>query len=67
MSERLAALISGLPTRRRQALVMLIFALSQRMLTPEQADEWIDTHDVDSDEGVEALIGWLRQFPAPEG
>ena len=66
-AERLAALISELPTRRRQALVMLLFALSQRMLTPDQADAWIACHDVDGDEGVEELISWLRGFRPPDG
>ncbi len=61
-AERLGALISELPPRRRQALVMLMFALSQRIVTPDQADAWISAHDVDGDDGVEALIGWLRQF-----
>jgi hypothetical protein len=66
-AERLAALISELPTRRRQALVMLLFALSQHLLTSDQADAWIAGHDVDRDQGVEDLIAWLRQVPPSAG
>lgn len=60
--ERLSQLISELPARRRQALMMLLFALVYEQLTPDAAKAWFDQHDVDSDEGIEALISWLRQF-----
>jgi hypothetical protein len=59
-AERLAALIVDLPVRRRQALVMLLFALSERMITPDEANGWIAGHDLDSDAGVEEMIAWLR-------
>ena len=59
-SERLSIVIAGLPPRRRQALVMLLFALSERMLTPAEAEAWIAAHDLDRDGGVEAMIAWLR-------
>jgi hypothetical protein len=39
-SERLASLIVRLPARRRQAVVMLLFALSERMITPDEANAW---------------------------
>ena len=64
-SERLANLIVTLPPRRRQALVMLLFALSERMITPEAANVWMANHDLATDEGLEALIAWLRQFRPP--
>ena len=65
-AERLSAVIVVLPARRRQALVMLLFALSERMTTPEDADEWIARHDLDADEHVEAMIGWLRDLRPPD-
>jgi hypothetical protein len=64
--ERLSELIVNLPSRRRQALMMLLFALVYEQLTPEVAKEWLDEHDVDSDEGIEALIFWLRRFRPPQ-
>jgi hypothetical protein len=64
-AERLAALIVKLPGRRRQALVMLLFALSERMITPDEANAWIAGHDLDSDEGVEEMISWLRVLRPP--
>ncbi|MGI8491230.1 MAG: hypothetical protein ACR2KC_00435 [Acidimicrobiales bacterium] len=64
-SKRLSELIVKLAPRRRQALVMLLLALSENMLTPEDANEWISAHDVDGDEGVEEMITWLRQFRPP--
>jgi hypothetical protein len=67
-AERLSGLIVNLPPRRRQALVMLLFALSERMVHPDEANAWIAGHDMDSDEGVEEMIAWLRgrrEPPAP--
>lgn len=63
--ERLAGLIVTLPPRRRQALVMLMFALSERMITPDDAQAWMAEHDLDTDEDLEAMIAWLRQFRPP--
>jgi hypothetical protein len=65
-AERLANLIVGLPARRRQALVMLLFALSERMITPDDANTWIRAHDLDDDEGVEEMITWLRLLDPPD-
>jgi hypothetical protein len=59
-AERLSNSIVLLPARRRQALVMLLFALSERMISPEDADAWIAAHDLDVDEGIEEMISWLR-------
>ena len=51
--------------------MMLLFALVYQQLTPDGAKDWLDAHHVDSDEGVDAMISWLRQFrpppPAPSG
>lgn len=64
---RLASLIAQLAPRRRQALVMLLFALVDRQLTPDTARDWLDTHDTDSDEGLSEMLQWLRQFrPRPD-
>lgn len=65
--ERLTSLIADLEPRRRQALVMLLFALVDRQLTSEEAQEWLQDHDVDSDQGLHQMITWLRQFrPRPD-
>ena len=64
-TERLARLIVDLVPRRRQALVMLLFALSERMLTPEDANRWIADHDLHRDETVEDMISWLRSLRPP--
>lgn len=61
-AQRLSELIIELSPRRRQALVMLLFALSERLVRPERAARWIAEHDLDADEGVEEMISWLRQF-----
>lgn len=58
---RLAETIGDLPVRRRQALMMLLFALMEDVVTPADVRSWMDGHDIGSDEGIEALIGWLRQ------
>jgi hypothetical protein len=65
-TERLAELIVTLAPRRRQALVMLLFALSERMIVPDQAETWIASHDLDQDAGVEEMISWLRTMWSPE-
>lgn len=65
--ERLTSLVAELEPRRRQAIVMLLFALVDRQLTPEEVKEYLDAHDVDSEEGVREMIAWLRQFrPRPD-
>lgn len=64
--DRLTNLIVDLEPRRRQALIMLLFALVDGQLRPEDAAAYLDDHDVDSDEGLAAMIRWLRQFrPRP--
>jgi hypothetical protein len=64
--ERLSELIVILAPRRRQALMMLLFALVYEQLTPDEAKVWIDEHDVEGDDGVEEMIAWLRQFRPPQ-
>jgi hypothetical protein len=64
--ERLSNLIAELPVRRRQALMMLLFALAYDQLTPDDAKAWLDDHDVSGDDGLESMISWLRRFRPPE-
>jgi hypothetical protein len=64
-TERLASLIVELSPRRRQALVMLLFALSERMTTPDKANDWIAGHNLDSEDDIEAMIAWLRELRPP--
>jgi hypothetical protein len=65
--ERLTGLVGDLAPRRRQALLLLLFAFVDRQLAPEQAEEWLRDHDVDSDEGLTLMITWLREFrPSPD-
>jgi hypothetical protein len=63
--ERLSSLIADLPVRRRQALMMLLFAMAYEQLTPEDATEWLADHDVADQDGIETMISWLRQFRPP--
>lgn len=58
---RLAEVVGDMPVRRRQALMMLLFAMVERTVDSAQVREFLDTHDASSDEGVEAIIAWLRQ------
>ncbi len=59
--ERLAEAVGDLPVRRRQALMMLLFALVEEIVTPPDVQDWMGAHDVSTDDGVEAIIAWLRQ------
>ena len=63
--ERLTRLVAELEPRRRQALMMLLFLLVDEQLTPDDAKEYLAEHDTETDEGVEKLIAWLRQFRPP--
>ncbi len=67
LQERLAEVIGMLPVRRRQALMMLLFALVEEFVTPQQVRTWLAAHDVSADRGLEALISWLRQARAARG
>jgi hypothetical protein len=61
VEERLAEAVGNLPVRRRQALMMLLFALVEEVAAPSEVQDWMGAHDVSTDDGVEALIAWLRQ------
>lgn len=61
MQERLAEAMGELPVRRRQALMMLLFALVEEFVTPEDVRLWEMVHDIGTDDGIEQLISWLRQ------
>ena len=60
--ERLSETIVQLSPRRRQAAMMLLLALTEGLVTPEEAQAWIQEHPPDADEAVEEIIRWLRQF-----
>jgi hypothetical protein len=60
--ERVSRVIGDLPLRRRQVLVMLLFALSDDLLSPEELQAWMVNRDLDSDDAVEEMLAWLRQF-----
>ena len=59
--QRLAETLGSLPVRRRQALVMLLFGLVEGSVLPADVRSWFDAHDLRTDQGIEALIGWLRR------
>jgi hypothetical protein len=58
---RLAEVVGELSVRRRQALMMLLFSLVEGTVDPPQVREFLDRHDVTTDEGVEEIVAWLRQ------
>jgi hypothetical protein len=58
---RLAEVVADLPVRRRQALIMLLFALVEEMVEPGDMRAWMLDNDVSTEEGIEGLIAWLRQ------
>jgi hypothetical protein len=62
LQEKLAEVVGDLPVRRRQALMMLLFALVEDLVTSAEVRAWIDGHDVTSDDGIEAMIAWLRDL-----
>lgn len=59
---RLANLIEGLPVRRRQAILMMLLAMSDGNLEPEQLASYLHGRNMDDDAEVDALIQWLHQF-----
>ena len=59
--ERLAETVGDLPVRRRQALMMLLFALIEGFVDSDDVAAWIGGHDLTTDDGIEAMIGWLRR------
>jgi hypothetical protein len=67
MQRRLAEAMDDLSVRRRQALIMLIFALVEKIVTPDQVQRWTDERDLSRDEVIEELIGWLRDARRTSG
>jgi hypothetical protein len=41
---------------------MLLFALTEEAVSPQEVQAWVADHDIDPEEGVEAMIARLRQF-----
>jgi hypothetical protein len=60
--DRLSRLLPELSLRRRQAVIMLLFALSEKLLDPDQLSGWLADHDATSERGLEEFLGWLRGF-----
>lgn len=64
---RLAEVVGELPVRRRQALMMLMYSLVEETVDPAQVRDFVDGHDVTTDEGVEDVIAWLRRKRSERG
>jgi hypothetical protein len=43
-------------------LVMLLFALTEGLVSSEELQAWMAERDLETDDGVEEMIAWLRQF-----
>jgi hypothetical protein len=52
--------IGSLDIRRRQAIVMVLVALSTGSFTSRDVEEFLSGRDMEDDNEVEALITWLR-------
>jgi hypothetical protein len=59
--ERLAEVVGDLPVRRRQALMMLLFALIEGFVDSDAFAGWMLGQDLTTDDGIEEMIGWLRE------
>ena len=59
--ERFANTVGDLPPRRRQALMMLLFALVEELASPDDVRAWLSVHETGDDAGIEQLLGWLRE------
>jgi hypothetical protein len=60
-AERLTREIVDLELRRRQAIVMCLFALLAGDMQPDELAEFLEGRDMTQDAQVEALIAWLRE------
>lgn len=60
-AERLTREIVELEPRRRQAIIMCLFALLAMNLEPDELAVYLAGRDMSRDEEVEALIAWLRE------
>ena len=66
-AERVTQEIVELEPRRRQAIVMCLFALLAMDMQPEDLAGFVAGRDMSDDAEVEALIAWLRENYEPEG
>jgi len=46
---------------------MLLFALVEEIVSPADVRWWLERHHVGANEGVEALIAWLRETRKSRG
>jgi hypothetical protein len=60
-AQTLGDAIGSLDVRRRQAIVMVLVALSTGGLTSSNVETFLSGRDMDDDSEVEQLIAWLRQ------
>jgi hypothetical protein len=60
-AERLTAEIVELEPRRRQAIIMCLFALLAMNLEPDELATYLAGRDMSRDDEVEGLITWLRE------
>src|SRR3954447_14359132 len=66
-AERVTRDIVELEPRRRQAVLMCLFALLAMDMQPEDLAGFLAGRDMSDDVEVEALIAWLRENCEPEG
>ncbi|HEX4530659.1 MAG TPA: hypothetical protein VIA11_14740 [Acidimicrobiia bacterium] len=66
-AERVTQEIVELEPRRRQAIVMCLFALLAMDMQPEDLAGFVAGRDMSDDAEVEALIAWLRENYEPDG
>ena len=60
-AERLTQEIVDLEPRRRQAIIMILFALLAMNLDPDELATYLAGRDMTRDDEVESLITWLRE------
>jgi hypothetical protein len=63
---RLTAEIVDLEPRRRQAILMCLFALLAGDMQPDDLARFIESRTMMNDDDVEALIAWLRDNYDPD-
>jgi hypothetical protein len=59
-AQTLGDAIGSLDVRRRQAIVMVLVAISTGSLTSRDVEAFLSGRDMDDDAEVEELITWLR-------
>jgi hypothetical protein len=64
-AERLTREIVEVEPRRRQAILMCLFALLAMDMEPEDLAQFLARRDMSDEREVEALIGWLRENYEP--